>query len=104
MKVSDAEKYLGVNNNTNISACCLGKQKTAWGFIWMYKKDEISYKIKGVKNTIIVIQYDLEGNFIKEWENIKQISASLNYSSSTIYECINGKYKQANGYIWKYKN
>lgn len=102
--VSDAEKYLEVNNNTNISACCLGKQKTAWGFIWVYKTDKISHKIEGIKNTIIVVQYGLEGNFIKEWESIKQISVSLNYSPSTIYECINGKYKQANGYIWKYKN
>jgi group I intron endonuclease len=101
--ISDAEKSLGVNNNTNISACCLGKQKTAWGFIWIFENGDIKKKIEGVKHTQVVVQYDLEGNFIKEWDNIKQIKETLGFSYSSIYECVNGKWKQGNGFIWKYK-
>lgn len=101
--VSDAENYLGIKNNTNISACCLGKQKSAWGYIWKYINGPIKNKIEGIKHTIIINQYDLNGNFIKEWDNIKQIKETLGYSYSTIYECVNGRWKQANGFIWKYK-
>jgi hypothetical protein len=46
--VSDAELFLEVNNNTNISACCLGKQKSAWGYIWKYINGPIKNKIEGV--------------------------------------------------------
>lgn len=34
----EVERQLGFAN-TNISSCCLGKQKTAYGFIWRYKED-----------------------------------------------------------------
>ena len=50
-----------------------------------------------------VKQYDLEGNFIKEWDNIKQIKETLGFSYSTLYECVNGRWKQCSGFIWKYK-
>lgn len=101
--IKDAEDYLKTENHTNISACCLGKQKSAWGYIWKYQKGPIETKIKGIKHTLIVEQYDLEGNFIKEWESVKQIKEILGFAYSTIYECLNGKWKQTNGYIWKYK-
>ena len=32
----DAERYTGIDHR-NISACCLGKQKTAGGYKWEYK-------------------------------------------------------------------
>lgn len=32
----EIQRQLGYNN-ANISACCRGKQKTAYGFLWMYK-------------------------------------------------------------------
>lgn len=37
--IRDAALYVGGKNGTTISACCRGKQKTAYGFIWMYVKD-----------------------------------------------------------------
>lgn len=35
--VSEVERQLGFNK-PNISQCCLGKQKTAYGFVWRYAK------------------------------------------------------------------
>lgn len=36
--IKDAERYLGKSHaNTNISKCCKGKQKTAYGYKWKYK-------------------------------------------------------------------
>ena len=48
-----------------------------------------------------VLQYDLDGNFIKEWESISEAKKRLGINNIT-YAC-NGKYKHAGGYIWKYK-
>ena len=33
--------FLGFNNVDGVSACCLGRQKTAFGFIWKFKKDKV---------------------------------------------------------------
>jgi hypothetical protein len=51
----------------------------------------------------IILQYDLNGNFIKEWEGI--IDAVKQYGTSTnITKCCQGKLKEVCGYIWKYKH
>ena len=50
-----------------------------------------------------VIQYDLEGNFIKEWEATKIASTKLNIHASNITNCCKNNRKTAGGYIWKYK-
>ena len=54
---------------------------------------------KGRKKKII--QYDIEGNFIKEWESIKEAQRKLKISN--IYKCCNGSTKTCGGYVWKYK-
>ena len=52
-----------------------------------------------------VIQYDLEGNIVKEWDSITEASLSLhkNNGMGRIHLCCQGKYKTAHGYKWKYK-
>ncbi len=50
-----------------------------------------------------IIQYDLEGKFIKEWDSAKDASIELKQWKSNITQCCKGKYKSACGYIWKYK-
>lgn len=51
-----------------------------------------------------IVQYDLQGNFIKEWINIS--TADKFYagrSGSSISACLRNKTKTAYGYKWKYK-
>ena len=50
-----------------------------------------------------IIQTDLKGNFIKEYSSIRQASIELNMDRSGIQRVLYGKYKQMNGYIFKYK-
>ena len=47
-------------------------------------------------------QYDLEGNFIKIWNNANQAGKELNICISSIRKCCKGIQKQAGGYVWKY--
>lgn len=47
-----------------------------------------------------ILQYDLDGNFIREWLCATDVGREV---QSNICACLKGKYKQAYGYIWKYK-
>ena len=49
---------------------------------------------------IPILQFDLNGNFIREWGSASDVGREV---KSTICKCLKGKYKQAYGSIWKYK-
>lgn len=67
-------------------------------------RDKISKSNRGVtRNSKPVLQYDLEGNFIKEWENQTEISKLYGISQSCISDCCMGKSKTSLRYIWRYK-
>lgn len=51
-----------------------------------------------------VLQYNLNGDFIKEYESSKIASLSTNINYSTIVMCCNNKIKTAGRYLWKYKD
>ena len=51
-----------------------------------------------------ILQYDKNGNFIKEWPSIKSIQRELGISISHISKCANGKKKSAYGFVWVFKN
>lgn len=55
---------------------------------------------KGKKTKIN--QYDLNGNFIKTWNSMKEIENEYNVSHTTIRFCCKGKNKTSKGYIWRY--
>jgi hypothetical protein len=62
------------------------------------------------KQATPVLQYDLENNFIKEWESkgqaalwIKEQTGKTSNLVSQIKDCILGRQKTAFGYKWKYK-
>lgn len=50
-----------------------------------------------------ILQYDLDGNLIKEWPSTAEVKRQLGFATSYIYYCLEGKYKQAYGYLWKRK-
>jgi hypothetical protein len=68
------------------------------------KHNEIEYKPKRYIGTID--QYDLQGNYIKTWNNAKDAAEALGKKragSSMITEnCKGGRCKTAYGFIWKY--
>ena len=69
------------------------------------QKEKISKSLKGrynEKNCKVILQYDLNGVFIKEWPSGKEVERQLGYKY--IYDCCLGKTKQAYGFIWRYKD
>lgn len=55
------------------------------------------------KGSKIILQYDLEMNFIKEWPSLGEIQRTFGFTTSNISKCCRGKSKLAYGYIWKFK-
>ena len=47
-----------------------------------------------------VYQYTLDGEFIREWPSIKEISRTTGYSYGYLIQVLSGKYKSAYGYKW----
>jgi hypothetical protein len=54
-------------------------------------------------NSKPVLQYDLEGNFIKEWENSSRPEEALGIDASSILKNCKGRMKSSGGFIWRYK-
>jgi len=47
-----------------------------------------------------ILQYDLEGNFIREWESATIASKVLNFNRNCIRMCVRGERKHHNNFIW----
>lgn len=102
--ITDAEEAFGIYN---IGACCRKLRRESGGFMWRYSSeniDKLDSKESLAKHSRAVKQYDLEGNFIKEFDRIQDAANELNMSKKGIQECCAGRQKSAGGYIWKYVN
>lgn len=89
------------NNSLSNLNLMTPKENCNWGTI----KERIvntrtNRKRRNGKKT--VLQFDLEGNLIKEWESTSEIQRCVGYHSSNISSCCLGKIKTSMGYIWKY--
>lgn len=56
------------------------------------------------KNNKPILQFDLNGTFIREWKSITQASKELNNSLDNISSCCLGRRKTSKGYIFKFKD
>ena len=55
------------------------------------------------KLNVKILQYNLKGNFIKEWKSNKEASEELNIGAGDISSCCTNNQKTAGGFIWRYK-
>lgn len=58
---------------------------------------------KSSHKKIPIVQYDMNMNFVKEWNSAKDASTELGIDNSSISACVRGKLKSFHGYIWKAK-
>lgn len=87
------------NNRLENLMVCTYKENLNWGT----RNKRISEKLTNGKSSKPILQYDLNGNFIQEWPSTMEIQRQLGYFNTVIGACCLNKYKQAYGYIWKYK-
>lgn len=60
-------------------------------------------RINGAKMSKPVLQFDLDGDFIREWPSMREVKHNLKIDNSSIARCCKGKQKTAGKYIWKFK-
>lgn len=92
-------------NRASISACVLGKQNKYKNFVWSYtpiNKDELKNKIRN-KSAKQVIQLDLQGNIINEFDSSIDAARHVNCTPSFIRSACRGLYDKVKGFKWKYK-
>lgn len=96
---------LNLTNSSLITSVLKEKSPTAYNSIWKYKTLNYPTKIKppSHKNNINILQYDLEGNLIKEWRSGKEASLYLNINKQSICNALKNRAKSAYGYVWEYK-
>ncbi len=96
--MSDACRSLGIDSGC-MTRVCQGVQPQSKGFIWRYEKcrvEPVSLRAKKI------IQYDKDGNFIREWNRIIDAAKHYNTSTGRICTCLSGKTKTCHGFIWRY--
>jgi group I intron endonuclease len=96
-------------------SCSLMKQrkigfKVTWGDKIKEAKKLNPYKptlksIEAIRTalSIPIIQYDKQGNFIKEFPSAVEAMKITNIKNDNIHQCLKGKSKTAGGFVWKYK-
>jgi len=52
---------------------------------------------------ICILQYTLNGDFVKEWSSIIEASIVLNLNNNCISRAVSGKFNKAGKFLWKYK-
>ena len=50
-----------------------------------------------------IIQYDLQGNFIKEWSYAKEIEQSRIAKANLVKQCCRNQLCQTSNYVWRFK-
>lgn len=93
-KIGKPSRWFGrkhsIESRLKMSSSALGRKM----------KDSSKQKISN-STSHPIIQFNKNGEFIKEWKNSETVKKELGISHSAC--CANGKRKTAGGYIWKHK-
>ena len=82
-----------LNNNVNNLEWCNSKYNCNFGT----RIERISKR-----RSKTVLQYDLEGNFIREWKSTAECGRN-GFCQSSVADCCRGKLKKHKDSIWRYK-
>ena len=67
------------------------------------RNQRIAEKHTNGKDSKPVLQYTLDGKFVKEWKSTRDVQRNLGYFQTCISACCLGKQKSAYKFVWKYK-
>jgi hypothetical protein len=108
--IEEAKRQLKINGS-NISQCCKGLRKLAYGYQWSheYLGEKIDPVEDGGRRTNKsrmrkVSQYSQNGELIRIYECITDAQRETGINRCAIGNCCKGKTKTAGGYIWEYAN
>lgn len=92
-----------------IGRCCEDKQRTSMGYIWRHHGEELTEEHLAWCNgtgkeemRTPIIQYSLDGIFIKRFDSTTMIKKELGFDNSAIIRCCKGEQEQSYNFIWRY--
>jgi group I intron endonuclease len=110
--ISEAARAMNKTSPSQIQKSCAGKiSLTAYGYIWQYEDDDNIEEIvailktknkKGV-NKKAIQQFDLDGNFIQEYESASAAGRAFG-KAHTAFAKAARENRVAYGYKWEYVN
>jgi len=107
---AEAVRFTNVEHS-DICACCREVISEAGGYQWRYENNKNN--IKAIQNQFkrrsetrkrAILQYSLDGNFIKEWKSTVDASNELRIERTGITACCNNRQDYAGNYQWKKKD
>lgn len=106
--MEDAAREYGYHDKacSHITQCCRGIRNSAYGYIWRYKNDPLGdismLNPKGLDFNKLV-QYDLEGNRIAEYDSYLKAAIAINDHSkgANISAVVFGKQNSCKGYYFQ---
>jgi hypothetical protein len=91
--------------NTDYKAIAKKVDYKARNIDYKARNMKVNWKAKAAKCKKPINQYDLEGNFIKQWDSATDISLFLGVINGTnITACCKGRLNHAYKFKWKYAN
>ena len=111
---AEIERQLGFDAK-QIADCCNLKQHSCKGFLWCWKTNYVKdyfiinqIKVKVVSADKSVLQFDLNGNLVKEWPSLSSAWKELNLDGSGLSKSVYGKFlnqrRKQNNWIWILKS
>ena len=88
------------NNNVNNLEWCSNRENIIHCWENNLHTKKFGNKHDGARK---ILQYDLDGNFIKCWGSIVEASKYYNTTINNLWACLNKKSKTAKGFLWEYK-
>lgn len=104
--ISNMENYDSLIENPSewhIDKDILGKNLYSKETCLIVKAEKNISIASQVNKERVIVQYNLDGSFIKEYKSIITASNELGILRTSISECLNGRTKTSGGFIWKYK-
>lgn len=100
--MQEAERHTGINHNS-IHRVLNDNTQSAGSFLWTdHKVDNIHFSKRMPLSSKAVVQYDKNGNFIKEWPSINEASRDLGIPTANITRSIKSS-SAPRKYKFKYK-
>lgn len=98
-----ASAFLGVHEDMTVDHIYHDKDdNTVWNLRWATKRGQSLNRTKYTCKGRPIIQLDLQGNFIRKWDKMKDASEALGILAGCITAACKGKQHTAGGYKWKY--
>ena len=100
----DKSGYISQTSLNKLSESLKALYDTPEGKEGLVKKAaNTDYQKRSTKFWMPILQFTEDGNFIREWNSMKEAGDTLQISRGNITSCCKGNYRSAGGFVWRYK-